>query len=138
MIDELREAVAALESLLALVQGEAPSLLRDDHHYDMAVRAIEAGNKALIEQDNAVGALAWVRDRLYPYVLREAGPKGQVPVERMAELVARALDRAAQREKYLVSVAPPLCPSCGSIREHMPCNSDGAITGCWDSFHLKG
>lgn len=43
----LRQVVAALTSLHALVVGESPSLLEDDHHDDMARDAIEAGQALL-------------------------------------------------------------------------------------------
>ena len=50
---------------------------------------------AKIAQDNAEGAMKWAKDRLYPYVLREAGPK-PVPMERIAELAAQAIDKHAR------------------------------------------
>ena len=34
------EVLYALENLLALVEGECPSILRDDHHHDMVTAAI--------------------------------------------------------------------------------------------------
>jgi hypothetical protein len=64
-LDVLRQVTGALEALHALVRGECPSLLRDDHHDQMAADAIAAGNAALadlrpqvrrslVEQVNAV------------------------------------------------------------------------------------
>lgn len=34
------DVVRALRNLFALVKGEAPSLLEDDHHYEMVVNAL--------------------------------------------------------------------------------------------------
>lgn len=43
----LRQVTTALEGLLALVEGEVPSLLEDDHHWELSKNALEAGNAAL-------------------------------------------------------------------------------------------
>jgi hypothetical protein len=52
-------------------------------------------SRAEIARDNAEAAIQWAKDRLHPYVLREAGPQ-PVPMERIAGLVAEELDRRAR------------------------------------------
>lgn len=52
--------------------------------------ALRAADLARIDQDNANGALEYMRKQLYPFVMREAGPL-PLPLERIAGLVARRL-----------------------------------------------
>jgi hypothetical protein len=54
-LDVLRQVTGALEALHALVHGECPSLLRDDHHDQMAADAIAAGNAVLEGSRHQVG-----------------------------------------------------------------------------------
>lgn len=61
-------------------------------------------------EENARGALEYVKDLLYPYVLREAGPKDQVPVERVAALVVEALERDNGLREALRDIVGRLIP----------------------------
>jgi hypothetical protein len=58
----LCEVTSALEALFALVNGESPSLLEGDHHYEMCEKAIALGNAALeqfeIDQESALGRVS--------------------------------------------------------------------------------
>lgn len=88
-----------------------------------------------IDRDNLRGSLDWIREKVSPYLIgRDFDPRGRATENLIATLLER-YDVQYKRLKYLASVAPPLCPSCGCIKEHQPCNADGAITGCFDKFH---
>lgn len=54
----LREA---LENLFALVQGEVPALLEDDHHFEMVTKALAHTCQAVSDEDAEMAAESYVR-----------------------------------------------------------------------------
>jgi hypothetical protein len=117
------------------LEAEIHAIQRADA--DAADLRLQSGKKLEIDRDNLRGTLDWIREKVSPYLIGpDFNPNGRATENLIATLLER-YDAQYERLKYLESVAPPLCPGCGAIREHQTCSVRGATISCLNAFHFE-